>query len=232
MPTLLAFDTATEQTHIGLAVGDRVLMHRAQGGTQASATLIPAVMSLLQEAGICIGDLDAIAFGRGPGAFTGLRTACSVAQGLAYGAQLPVIAIDTLMAVAEDAGGDRVAVAVDARMNEIYTAEYRRRGDGWVTTFDPMLASVDFLNEHWRRDPPQVLAGNASRVFPGLQCGDARQAADAEPSARALLALARWHWQRGDRLDAAQALPMYVRDKVAQTTEEREAARRAKEAAA
>src|ERR1700712_1946994 len=103
LPALLAFDTATERLSVAVAVRGEILTHEAAGGAQASATLIPAILGLLARAGIALRDLDAIAFGRGPGAFTGLRCACSVAQRLAYGANKPVLSIDTLLAVAEDA---------------------------------------------------------------------------------------------------------------------------------
>src|ERR671938_374059 len=110
MPTLLAFDTATEQMSIALRVGPVQLVHESAGGALASAALIPSIMRLLADAGIGLHALDAIAFGRGPGAFTGLRTACAAAQGLALGAGLPVLPIDTLLAVAEDARGDAAQV--------------------------------------------------------------------------------------------------------------------------
>src|SRR5215212_9931907 len=124
MATLIAFDTATERMTIALRHADRVVGHEGEGGARSSATLLPAILGLLRVAGIGVADLDAIAFGRGPGAFTGLRTACSVAQGLAFGAAKPVLPIDTLLVVAEDAReGDppqSICVATDARMNEIY----------------------------------------------------------------------------------------------------------------
>src|SRR4051812_4707052 len=99
MNSLLVFDTATEHLSIAVAVGERVWSHESAGGALASATLIPSILRLLAEAGLTLAGLDAIAFGRGPGAFTGLRTACSVAQGLAFGANKPVLPIDTLLAV-------------------------------------------------------------------------------------------------------------------------------------
>src|SRR5687767_8203459 len=128
MSSLLAFDTATERMSIALLAGGELRLHEAAGGALASAALIPAAMALLAQAGITLRALDAIAFGRGPGAFTGLRTACSVAQGFALGAGKPVLPIDSLLLVAEDArAGDapqRVWVATDARMDEVYAAHY------------------------------------------------------------------------------------------------------------
>ena len=128
MLKLLAFDTSTDQLSVGVRHGDAVWSRQAPGGAQASSTLIPLVQALLAEAGIALRELDAICFGRGPGSFTGLRTACSVAQGLAYGADLPVLPVDTLHAVAEEArllgGATRIVAVLDARMDEVYTAAF------------------------------------------------------------------------------------------------------------
>jgi tRNA threonylcarbamoyladenosine biosynthesis protein TsaB len=239
MTTLLAFDTATEHMSLAVAVADRVLTHEAAGGALASATLIPAILALLAQAGVRLAELDAIAFGRGPGAFTGLRTACAVAQGLAYGAGKPVLPIDTLLAIAEDSrngnGNDddndwRVWAVMDARMNEIYAAQYQHSGGRWQVLDAPLLITAEALNERWAKAPPQGVAGNALTVFGAqLRPGDAallRPAA--RPTARAMLPLALAAWHAGGALDAALALPLYLRDKVAQTTVEREAARLAK----
>ena len=236
MTALLAFDTATEHMSIALAVGGRVFTHESAGGALASARLIPAVMALLEEAGVRLRELDAIAFGRGPGAFTGLRTACSVAQGLAFGANKPVLPIDSLLAVAEDArGGDadhRVWVTMDARMDEIYAAQYASRAAQWQVLDPPRLITPAALNERWCAEPPQRVAGNALPVFADrLHAGAALLFPQALPRATAMLPLARALWLEGGAVDAALALPLYLRDKVAQTTLEREAARAAKEAA-
>lgn len=129
---LLAFDTSTDTLSIAVQRGgDAVLLHQGPGGAQASATLIPAVRSLMAQAGITFDTLDAVVFGRGPGSFTGLRTACAVAQGLAFGARggqgVPVLPVDTLLAVAEEArvqhGCTQVVAVLDARMNEVYHAQ-------------------------------------------------------------------------------------------------------------
>src|SRR5436190_5869115 len=149
MATLIAFDTATERMTIALRRGERVVAHEGEGGARASATLLPAILGLLGEAGIAVVDLDAIAFGRGPGAFTGLRTACSVAQGLAFGAGKPVLPVDTLLAIAEDAregaAPQRIWAVTDARMDEVYAAHYAFDGRRWTTLVAPMVASAETL---------------------------------------------------------------------------------------
>ena len=236
MSTMLAFDTATERMSVALAAHGRVWAVDAPGGAAASATLIPALLALLKSAGLALCDLDAIAFGRGPGAFTGLRTACSVAQGLAFGAGKPVLPIDTLLAVAEDArcGAAEMAlwVAMDARMNEVYAAEYRFRAGRWQVVHAPMLVSPDALNQRWRATPPEHVAGNALGAFGAqLQAPGAVLLPDAGPRAAALLPLAQAAWDEGAALDAALALPLYLRDKVALTTVERDAARALKSSA-
>jgi tRNA threonylcarbamoyladenosine biosynthesis protein TsaB len=230
MTALLAFDTATERTSIGLARDDDLWLHEGEGGPRSSATFLPAVLHLLDAAGMDLADLDAIAYGRGPGAFTGLRTACSVAQGLAFGARKPVLALETLLAVAEDARDDaatlRVWAVQDARMDEIYAAEYAFDSGGWRTLVAPLVITPEALSGRWRAVRPEVVAGNALGAFGArLETFDARVVPQAWPRPEALLRLARAAWSAGATLDAAQALPLYVRDKVAQTIAEREAAR-------
>jgi tRNA threonylcarbamoyladenosine biosynthesis protein TsaB len=235
--SLLAFDTATEHLSVALSAHGAVFEHEAPGGAQASATLIPAIFALLERAAITLRELDAIAFGRGPGAFTGLRTACAVAQGLALGAGKPVLPIDTLLAVAEDArAGDptvqRVWAVMDARMNEIYAAQYAFADARWSTLDAPRLTTPEALNERWRAQPPDLIAGNALAAFADdLATRAARLAPAALPRARATLPLAQALWAAGGAVEAALALPLYLRDKVAQTTLERAAARAAKELA-
>jgi tRNA threonylcarbamoyladenosine biosynthesis protein TsaB len=233
MNSLLAFDTATEHLSIAVAAQGRVWTHEAAGGAQASAILIPAILALLARADLRLSDLDAVAFGRGPGAFTGLRTACAVAQGLAYGAGKPVLPIDTLLAVAEDARGAAdsldVWVAMDARMDEVYAAHYRFEAGDWAVLDAPMLTTPDALNARWQTQPPRCVAGSALAAFGDrLAAGDARRVPDALPRAAAMLPLARALWARGGAVASAHALPLYLRDKVAQTTVERDAIRAAK----
>lgn len=222
---LLAFDTSTDTLSIALAWRDggqaRLLEHTGVGGAQASTTLIPAVQGLLARAGLSAARLDAIVFGRGPGSFTGLRTACSVAQGLAFGAGVPVLPVDTLLAVAEEAreqhGATRVVAVLDARMDEIYGAAYAWDGE-WRQQGGYSLGRPEAL------DVPAgwALAGNAFKAY-GERLPPAADRIEALPTAAALLRLAPGRLAAGMALPAAGALPLYIRDKVAQTTEERAA---------
>lgn len=200
----------------------------APGGAQASATLIPAIQRLLAEAGLRLQDLDAIVFGRGPGSFTGLRTACAVAQGLGFGSGAPVLALDTLLAVADEArersGATHVVALLDARMGEVYAAAYRWHGAGWDAVAEPAL-----LRPHDVVVPPGfAVAGNAVALVEAVLPADVRRI-DALPTAAALLRLAPAVLAAGPAHPAAEALPLYLRDKVAQTTEERAAERARKD---
>ncbi|TAK98859.1 MAG: tRNA (adenosine(37)-N6)-threonylcarbamoyltransferase complex dimerization subunit type 1 TsaB [Aquabacterium sp.] len=248
-PVLLALDTATDRIHAALSAGGRVHALDLPGGAQASASLLPALNGLLTEVGCAWADVDAIAFGRGPGAFTGLRTACSVTQGLALALNKPVIALDTLMTVAEHArqrspdawsAGDVIWVLQDARMDELYVAAYRWDGHDWQQECAPALWPLTEPANRWAADgvlqAPVRWAGNAVRVYPeqlrvlvaALPPETAAAISDpAVPGGHALVALAQRAWQRGETLDAALALPLYVRDKVAQTTAERVAVKAA-----
>jgi tRNA threonylcarbamoyladenosine biosynthesis protein TsaB len=151
-----------------------------------------------------------------------------VAQGLAFGVGKPVLPIDTLLAVAEDArmagAPGNVWVVMDARMDEIYAAHAVFDSGRWRYAVEPFLCGPQHLNECWRIDPPQALAGSALEVFAErLDGGDATCWPNALPRARALLPLAASLWEQGGAVDAALALPLYLRDKVAQTMAERAA---------
>ena len=188
MPRLLAFDTSTETLSVAVRHGDAVIERTSAGGAQASATLIPLVQSLLAEAGLRLRELDAIAFGRGPGSFTGLRTACSVAQGLGFGAGVPLLPVDTLLAVAEEArhrfGAQQVLAVLDARMEQVYSAAYDLRTQP-APVVQPQLSAPGELV----LPPGFVLAGNAFQAYgERLPEGGARH--PALPTAAAMLRLA------------------------------------------
>lgn len=224
MPSLLALDSSTDTMALALVAEGQTRVFEAGGGAQASARMLPEVKALLAGAGVAMADLDAIAFGQGPGAFTGLRTACAVAQGLAFGLDKPVLAIDSLMLVAEDArsqgAGDDVWVAMDARIGEIYAARYGWTGAGWQVVEAPALYKPEALAAHWGE--PAAVAGSALGEYTEALGRLPRAWPQARSRALALGSLALRAWQGGETRDAAEALPVYVRDKVALTTAERE----------
>jgi tRNA threonylcarbamoyladenosine biosynthesis protein TsaB len=234
----LAFDTSTDRLSIALTDGARLWQHSGPGGAQASSSLIPALLALLDQAGLTLDGLDAIVFGRGPGSFTGLRTACAVAQGLAFGARqgagLLVLPVDTLMALAEEARFQRAALApdttgngpvtitalLDARMDEMYVQSYE-----FNSGLCKSIKGCELIRpENLVLDPAASLfAGNVFGVYAGRLPAalSARPCVDAWPSASALLRLAPALAATGHCVAAELALPLYVRDKVAFTTEER-----------
>ena len=232
-PTLLAIDTATDLCSVALALGDRVLERSETVGQRHSERILPMVQALLHEEGLHLADCDAVAFGAGPGAFTGLRIACGVAQGLAFGIGRPVVAIGNLAALALVAGsaapGVRtVLAAIDARMQEIYWATYSIDGVAVAERSAPALAAVAQFPEICRRQKPALVAGNALRAFPSLMADVGTAAApDACAGAGAIATLAVRKFIEGGATAAALAAPIYVRDRVALTIDERRAGRTA-----
>ena len=226
---LLAFDTSTEILSIavqGGGPGEVLLEYSGPGGARASSALIPAIQDLLARAGLRLAGLDAIVFGRGPGSFTGLRTACSVAQGLAFGAGVAVLGVDTLLAVAEDArlreGVEQVVAVLDARMDEVYSACYVREGGQWRQQGQTRLSPPESVSV----PAGCALAGNAFTAY-GARLPAAAARIEAMPTAAALLRLAPALIAAGRAGPAAGATPLYIRDKVAQTTAQRAEARAA-----
>lgn len=246
-PRLLALDTSTEVMAVA-TLGPGGLHTRVEpGGVHASERLMPAISTLMSAAGMALGDLEAIAFARGPGAFTGLRTACAVAQGLALGLDRPTLPLDSLLLVADDAllaaapdeahasgahavfASDDVGVAMDARMGQVYAARYRRVGDAWETLAPPALCDPQEVLLHWGGVPAVQAGSGLALLEPGLLSQAARRMPVERDRAAALMRLALAAWRGGVRVDPADALPLYLRDKVAQTTAER--AQRAQEPA-
>ena len=236
----LAFDTSTDTLSVGVAVGERRWLHTGPGAAKASTTLIPIILDLMAQAGLRLPELDAIVFGRGPGSFTGLRTACAVAQGLAAGSDRPVLPVDTLMAVAEEARLARpdaryISALLDARMDEIYLQHFVVQ-DTRLQALAPCqlcapqeiawpAPAIDGAGLH-------LAAGNVWGPYAGRLSSLPAHSVRFEsmPTASALLHLAPRLLDQA--VPAEQALPLYVRDKVALTTEERMVAKRAGQAAA
>lgn len=242
---LLAFDTSTDCMSIAVVRTvdgvQQTWQHSAPGGALASAALIPAILDVMQQAGLTLQALNAICFGSGPGSFTGLRTACSVAQGLAFGAQVPVLAVDSLLAVAEDARHKQlpdmpsgvVTALLDARMDEMYACDFAFEGAHWSDLQTPYLVRPESLTR--RQHEPLasnlwLMAGNVFAVYEQRVAAHATTQDTAGaiqiaalPTASAMLRVAPQLLAAGLATSAEHALPVYVRDKVAQTTAERAA---------
>ncbi|MEK0417857.1 MAG: hypothetical protein RI949_1863 [Pseudomonadota bacterium] len=228
LPTLLALDTSTQEMSLAVQAGNQSKTWQGPGGAAASAQLLTQISQLLAHSGVQLRALQAVAFGCGPGAFTGLRAACSVAQGLAMGADVDVIAVDSLMLVAEAAWADlpsspeglEVGVLMDARMGEVYAARYERHDGAWQVIHPPVLCDPDAVQTLWGGWPSVVTGSGVSMAKVPSQV----LVVQARDRAAALLRLALRGFEQGRGVDAASALPVYLRDKVAMTTAERQAA--------
>jgi tRNA threonylcarbamoyladenosine biosynthesis protein TsaB len=230
MPTILALETSTELASVALLVNQRLFSRDAAPVQTHSQTLLPLVQSLLAEAGIALADCDAIAFGAGPGSFTGVRTACGAVQGLAFGAGLPVVPIVTLEAKAqpsqERTGATDVLCVLDARMVEVYWAQYRHGADGWHAVVAPALARPAEVAPQG----PVLACGNGLSAYADAFAAAgymARAEPGIMPHAAQVATLAAQRFRRGETLDAASAQPIYLRNKVALTTAERMAGKAA-----
>lgn len=220
---LLAFDTSTEYCSAALWLDGDVRIDGCLAGQRHSQLLLPMIDALLERAGVKLVDLDAVAFGEGPGSFTGLRIACGVAQGLALGADLPVIGVSTLLAIAQASGSGHALCCLDARMNEVYAAAYRQVGAAWETVVAPGLYAPAVM-------PPLPVAEWVGCGSGFAAYADAlrtiyrdrliRIEADLFPHAREIALLAAAQFARGAGKPAEEALPLYIRDKVALTVEE------------
>jgi len=218
---LIAFDTATEWCSAALWVDGDVRFREEHAGQRHSDLLVPMVMELLAAAGLSLRQLDGLAYGMGPGSFTGLRIACGVAQGLALGADLPVLGVSTLEALAEEAwrarSADRVLACLDARMREVYAGLYRRRDGAWVCETGPVVCAPEAvpLPAH----PGCLGAGPGFAAYPRLASLAAGSLAGVDagirPHARAVAALAAPRFAAGEGLPPEEAEPLYIRNKVA-----------------
>jgi len=244
----LAIETSTDMLSLAIAwtQGDKsqVWAHTSQGGAKSSQLVLPEIVRLMEEAQMRFADLTAVVLGKGPGSFTGLRTACSVAQGLAFGAGVLVLPIDTLLAVAEDARYQNVQkkqqqtqqqpeqlpqqtqrffVTMDARMDQVYTAAYEWRSDWQCVQAPSVLSPEDICVPTEWKDLEFTTVGNAWDGFAMRWPATlSSKHIHAMPTAEALLRLAPVTFEQGLAVSPENALPLYIRDKVAQTTQERE----------
>ena len=220
MTTLLALDTATEACSVALLHNGQVFSRYAVIPRLHAQSILPMISEVLAEAGIAKTDLDAIAFGRGPGAFTGLRIAVGVVQGLAFALELPVLAVSNLAAIAQRAyreqGAEQIAVAIDARMDEVYWGCYT------VVDGEVRLQGIEAVLPPERAELPRTAQGEWFAAGTGWQAYAERIAVlvygrDEQllPDAQDVLTLACGMWQRGEAITAQEAQPIYLRDQVA-----------------
>jgi len=225
---ILALDTSTEYLSLALMLDGKVLSEDIHAGQTHSQLILPLIGEMLKEAGVQLRELDGIAFGAGPGSFTGLRIGCGVAQGLAFGANLPVAGISTLLALAHGGGSDKVIACLDARMGEVYHAAYVKSDDAWQEVSTPGLYKPgevpSLAGEGW------VGVGNGWAVY-GEQLSTFygsnvtqvfAQYPEAFPNAVSIAYLSEPIFKAGLGVPAAQAAPIYIRNKVALTMRERE----------
>lgn len=221
---LLALESSTDLFSAALLLDGRIVEREGAPGVPHSEIALPLVQALLDGQGVTLADLDGIAFGAGPGAFTGLRLACSVAQGLAVGAGLPLIGVGSLEAMALGMGAGSVYACIDARMNEVYCAAYRVRGESVETILAPVVAAPSCAPQ-----PPGTgwvccgsgFAAHGNALVLRLGAAVGRVDAASRPRAALVLRLAAPRFAKGEGIDPALAMPLYVRDKVAKTTRER-----------
>ena len=229
---LLAIDTSTDYCSVAASRGETFCFRHERAGQRQAERVLGMVDTVLAEAGLALGGIDGIAYGAGPGSFTGLRIACGVTQGLALARGIPVVGIGTLLALAEEAALDaaeessceRVIACIDARMGEVYHAAYRKTAAGWVEILPPGLYRPEGVpavpGDGWAG------CGGGFAAYDGVVAARYRgQLSVLRPevaaSARAVLRLALPRFAAGDTRDPATATPFYLRDKVALKTSER-----------
>ena len=222
---LLAVETSTELCSVALLRGTELFVEEAIALNRHSEMLVPMIRRLLERSRLSAAQMDAFGFGQGPGSFTGIRIACGIVQGMAFAARRPVVPVPSLLALAEQSNEGRVIAALDARMDETYLAAYARNGDDWDEVIAPRLATrgelpalpgarwaatgsgfdrFDWLREAYRGSVEMRLEGDL-------------------PRARSVARIAAVRLARGGGVAAEHAAPLYLREKVALTTDERRA---------
>lgn len=220
---LLALDTATEACSAAVLVDDEIIERYELAPRRHAALILPMIEAVLAEAGLAIWQLDALAFGRGPGAFTGVRIAASVVQGIAFAADLPVVPVSTLAAIAKDTmdqhSVDQVAVAMDARMGEVYWGGYGLGPEGMPTLLsEECVCAPQALRLPLGTGGIWVGAGSGWEAYAEIlaeQLDIATWWADCYPRAGDIAMLGAYAYRRGDLVEPERALPIYLRDAVA-----------------
>lgn len=221
---LLAFDTSTAWCTAALLVDGELRLAGVLAGQTHSQILLPMVQGLLAEAELTLADLDGLAYGKGPGSFTGLRIACGVAQGLALGVDIPVLGVVTLEAMAEETAAHQVVSCLDARVGEIYAALWQRRQDRWTALAGPALyrpEAAPLPSEGEWVGCGSAFAAHADVLAERYSGRLAQVLPEVIPHARSIARLAEPRLARGEGVSAEAAEPYYVRDKVALKRSER-----------
>ncbi|MDA0147972.1 tRNA (adenosine(37)-N6)-threonylcarbamoyltransferase complex dimerization subunit type 1 TsaB [Vibrio sp. LaRot3] len=221
---ILALDTATENCSVALLVDDKVYVRSEVAPRDHTKKILPMVDEVLKEAGLTLAELDALAFGRGPGSFTGVRIGIGIAQGLAFGAELPMIGVSTLEAMAQGSyrvhGVTNVACAIDARMSEVYWGRYSRQDNGEWAAVDAecVIAPANLVEQATADEQTWTTAGTGWAAYQDELAGLAitRTAGDVQfPDAQDIVQVAKFAWQKDQTVSAEDASPVYLRDTVA-----------------
>ncbi|SCX10373.1 tRNA threonylcarbamoyladenosine biosynthesis protein TsaB [Nitrosomonas eutropha] len=221
---IIAFDTSTEYCSLALWLNGNIISREELAGQRHSELLLPMLQTMLTEAGVALSQIEGIAFGAGPGSFTGLRIACGIAQGLAFARDIPVVGVSTLEALAQQADASQVLAALDARMGELYFAAYEKREIGWFPVHAPLLCRPEtapgVIGDGWtgcgsgfdlyQSVLSNVYSENLQQIIP-----------DCYPHAREIVQLAAIKFANGEGRAAEEALPVYIRNKVALKESER-----------
>ncbi len=221
MTILLAIETSTEMASVALLSQTGLIYRELSGVKTHSQGILPAIQDILTQEKMSLQDCNAIAFGCGPGAFTGVRTACGIVQGLAFGADLPILPIVSLHAMAQAAfemhpDTDFICV-LDARMGEVYWAHYRYANQGWQQISPPALALLEQVLAYAESHADVLALGN------GINSAmhERYQVVVVMPHAAQVAQLAMLDFSAGKQLPAESAQPLYLRNKIALTTAER-----------
>lgn len=219
-PTILALDTATEACSVALSYQGNISTVDELSPRTHTQRILPMIDELLQKAGITINHVDTLVFGRGPGSFTGVRVGVGIAQGLALGANLPVVGVSNLLTMAEQAyqqlGAKEVVALIDARMGEVYFAQYSHDENGWHTVVNEQVCSPESAITQIQTTKQPAVVGTGWSAY--------RQFAEANldvvcteitlPSAQFMLALAQSEIEQGNTQSAFEVEPVYLRNEV------------------
>ncbi|MGJ7092863.1 tRNA (adenosine(37)-N6)-threonylcarbamoyltransferase complex dimerization subunit type 1 TsaB [Vibrio hannami] len=221
---ILALDTSTENCSVALLVNDKIYSRSELAPRDHTKKVLPMVDELLKEAGLKLTDLDALAFGQGPGSFTGVRIGIGIAQGLAFGAELPMIGISTLEAMAQAAyrkqGAERAVCAIDARMSEVYWGRYKRQENGeWANVEAEKVIPPEVLAERVEADDyTWASAGTGWDAYAEALSALKLNTESSEvlyPDAQDMVVLAKFKLEKGETTPVEESSPVYLRDKVA-----------------